>query len=196
MNRQDQRAGVSRRDFIKLGAGAAFAVAGSGMSGLSFGAGQTTLACSFRSLTNPYYTAFNKGAQSFAKSVGLPYVPLTTEGSSEKGIADIRALLQKTGGNLVLNVDPNDSADARVIVEACSKAGAYVTTIWNKPKDLHPWDFNPNYVAHLPMTASRMARRRPRSSSSRWAARAVWSRSAASSATCRRSSARPVSTRP
>ncbi|MFM0125869.1 MULTISPECIES: sugar ABC transporter substrate-binding protein [Paraburkholderia] len=149
MNRQDQRAGVSRRDFIKLGAGAAFAVAGGGMSGLSFGAGQTTLACSFRSLTNPYYTAFNKGAQSFAKSVGLPYVPLTTEGSSEKGIADIRALLQKTGGNLVLNVDPNDSADARVIVEACSKAGAYVTTIWNKPKDLHPWDFNPNYVAHL-----------------------------------------------
>ncbi|MDE1011049.1 sugar ABC transporter substrate-binding protein [Paraburkholderia agricolaris] len=149
MSKQDQHTGVSRRDFIKLGAGAAFAVAGSGMAGLSFGAGQTTLACSFRSLTNPYYTAFNKGAQAFAKSVGLPYVPLTTEGSSEKGIADIRALLQKTGGNLVLNVDPNDSADARVIVEACSKAGAYVTTIWNKPKDLHPWDFNPNYVAHM-----------------------------------------------
>jgi ribose transport system substrate-binding protein len=149
MFKQDQRAGVSRRDFIKLGAGAAIAVAGGGVSGLSFSAEQTTLACSFRSLTNPYYTAFNKGAQNFAKSVGLPYVPLTTEGSSEKGIADIRALLQKTGGNLVLNIDPNDSADARVIVETCQKAGAYVTTIWNKPKDLHPWDFNPNYVAHL-----------------------------------------------
>jgi ribose transport system substrate-binding protein len=149
MFKQDQRAGVSRRDFIKLGAGAAIAVAGGGVSGLSFGAEQTTLACSFRSLTNPYYTAFNKGAQNFAKSIGLPYVPLTTEGSSEKGIADIRALLQKTGGNLVLNIDPNDSADARVIVETCQKAGAYVTTIWNKPKDLHPWDFNPNYVAHL-----------------------------------------------
>lgn len=146
---QDRHAGVSRRNFIQRGAGTAFAVAGSGMPGLSFGAGPTTLACSFRSLTNPYHAAFNKGAQSFAKSVGLPYVPLTTEGSSEKGIADIRALLQKTGGNLVLNVDPNDSADARVIVETCAKAGAHVTTIWNKPNDFHPWDFNPHYVAHL-----------------------------------------------
>ncbi|CAN7579616.1 sugar ABC transporter substrate-binding protein [Caballeronia sp. LjRoot34] len=149
MSAKDNHSGVSRRDFIKLGAGAAFAVAGSALPGFSSGADQTTLACSFRSLTNPYYTSFNKGAQNFAKSAGLPYVPLTTEGSSEKGIADIRALLQKTGGNLVLNVDPNDSADARVIVEACQKAGAFVTTIWNKPKELHPWDVNPNYVAHL-----------------------------------------------
>ncbi|SMG22540.1 twin-arginine translocation signal domain-containing protein [Paraburkholderia susongensis] len=83
MSSQDHRSAVSRRDFMKLGAGAAFAMAGSGISRLSLGAGQTTLACSFRSLTNPYYAAFNKGAQSFAASVGLPYVPLTTEGSSE-----------------------------------------------------------------------------------------------------------------
>jgi ribose transport system substrate-binding protein len=149
MTTQKNQSGVSRRDFMKLGVSTALTVAGGGLSNLSFGADQTTLACSFRSLTNPYYTSFNKGAQSFAKSVGLQYVPLTTEGSSEKGIADIRALLQKTGGNLVLNVDPNDSADARVIVEACQKAGAFVTTIWNKPKELHPWDVNPNYVAHL-----------------------------------------------
>ena len=28
-------------------------------------------------------------------------------------------------------------------------AGAYVVTQWNKPDDLHPWDFDPNYVAHI-----------------------------------------------
>ena len=28
-------------------------------------------------------------------------------------------------------------------------AGAYVVTQWNKPADLHPWDFDPNYVAHI-----------------------------------------------
>ena len=50
---------------------------------------------------------------------------------------------------MVLNVDPNDSPDARPIVEACVKAGAYVVTQWNKPADLHPWDHNPNYVAHI-----------------------------------------------
>ena len=28
-------------------------------------------------------------------------------------------------------------------------AGAYVVTQWNKPADLHPWDHDPNYVAHI-----------------------------------------------
>jgi ribose transport system substrate-binding protein len=50
---------------------------------------------------------------------------------------------------MVLNVDPNDSPDARIIVEEVQKAGAYVVTQWNKPNDLHPWDHNPNYVAHM-----------------------------------------------
>ena len=61
----------------------------------------------------------------------------------------MRALLARTGGKMVLNIDPNDSPDARTIVEDCAKAGAYVVTQWNKPDDLHPWDFNPNYVAHM-----------------------------------------------
>jgi ribose transport system substrate-binding protein len=76
-------------------------------------------------------------------------VTLVTEGNSEKGVSDIRAILARTGGNCVINVDPNDSPDARPIVEACKEAGAYVVTQWNKPADLHPWDYDPNYVAHI-----------------------------------------------
>ena len=104
---------------------------------------------SIRSLSNPYHATWNKGGAAFAKSVGADYVTLVTEGNSEKGIADIKAILAKTGGNCVINVDPNDSPDARPIVQACKDAGAYVVTQWNKPDDLHPWDFNPNYVAHI-----------------------------------------------
>ena len=139
-----------RRDFLKgaaaLGLGAA----------LPFGAVRSlaaqdkpTLVNSIRSLTNPYHATWNKGGAAFAKSVGAEYVTLVTEGNSEKGIADIKAILAKTGGNCVINVDPNDSPDARPIVEACKAAGAYVVTQWNKPADLHPWDFDPNYVAHI-----------------------------------------------
>lgn len=108
-----------------------------------------TVANSIRSLTNPYHATWNAGGAAFAKSVGADYVTLVTEGNSEKGVADIKALLAKTGGNLVLNVDPNDSPDARPIVEACQNAGAYVVTQWNKPNDLHPWDHDPNYVSHI-----------------------------------------------
>ena len=108
-----------------------------------------TVVNSIRSLSNPYHATWNKGGAAFAKSVGADYVTLVTEGNSEKGVADIKAILSKTGGNCVINVDPNDSPDARPIVEACKQAGAYVVTQWNKPADLHPWDNNPNYVAHI-----------------------------------------------
>lgn len=112
-------------------------------------ADQPQCANSLRSLTNPYHASFAKGGELFAQSVGAPYETLVTEGNSEKGIADIRALLARSQGNLALCVDPNDSPDARVIVEECARAGATVVTIWNKPNDLHPWDFDLSYVAHI-----------------------------------------------
>ena len=59
---------------------------------------------------------------------------------------------------MVLNVDPNDSPDARPIVEACIKAGAYVTTQWNKPADLHPWIITQTTSRILPSMAFSTAR--------------------------------------
>jgi ribose transport system substrate-binding protein len=112
-------------------------------------AGAPTLVNSIRSLSNPYHATWNQGGQAFAKSVGADYVVLVTEGSSQKGIADIRAILAKTGGNMVLNLDANDSADTRPIVEACQEAKAHVLTQWSKSADLHPWDHDPYYVAHI-----------------------------------------------
>ena len=142
---------VSRRSLIKGAVG----FAGAAAFGMTFikrsSAAETTwtLANSLRSVANPYHATFAKGGENFAKSIGAKYEVLITEGNSEKGISDIKALLQRTGGKLIVNVDPNDSPDARVIVEECKKAGAYVVTQWNKPADLHPWDFNPSYVAHM-----------------------------------------------
>jgi ribose transport system substrate-binding protein len=141
--------GARRRSVLLTGAGlAAAAVAMPWVRRVS-AADVPTVVNSIRSLTNPYHATWNKGGEAFAKAMGAPYTTLVTEGNSEKCVADVRAMLAKTGGNMVLNVDPNDSPDARPIVEACHKAGAYVVTQWNKPADLHPWDFDPNYVAHI-----------------------------------------------
>lgn len=142
---------LSRRQFLRGSAAAAGAamLARAGISPLRAQDETVTLVNSIRSLSNPYHSTWNLGGRVFAESVGAEYVTLITEGNSEKGIADIEALLARTDGNMVLNVDPNDAPDARPIVEACVDAGAYVVTQWNKPADLHPWDFNPYYVAHI-----------------------------------------------
>ena len=141
---------LRRRELLKgaaaLGLGATLPF---GLTRAAFADDKPTLVNSIRSLSNPYHATWNQGGAAFAKSLGLEYVTLVTEGNSEKGIADIRAILAKTGGNAIINVDPNDSADARPIVEACIAAKAHVLTQWNKPADLHPWDHDPYYVAHI-----------------------------------------------
>jgi ribose transport system substrate-binding protein len=143
--------GLSRRSFLQgTSAAAAASVIGMPLVSSAFGQENTwTLAISMRSLANPYHATFARGGEEFAKSIGAKFETLVSEGNSEKSISDIRALLQRTGGKLILNVDPNDSPDARVIVDEVKKAGGYVVTQWNKPADLHPWDFDPNYVAHM-----------------------------------------------
>jgi ribose transport system substrate-binding protein len=152
MNQHDDILGlrVDRRTVIKAGAaGLATLASPWAMRAAMAQAKDWTLACSMRSVANPYHATFAKGGEDFAKSIGAKYEQLVTDGNSEKGIADIKALLARTKGKLVLNVDPNDSPDARVIVQECKNAGAFVVTQWNKPDDLHPWDFDPSYVAHM-----------------------------------------------
>ncbi len=142
----------SRRTFLRTSAVAAggLIVAGAGMvPKLVLAQDKVTVVNSIRSLKNPYHGTWNLGGRIFAESVGANYVTLLTEGDSQKGLADINALLARTGGNMVLNVDPNQSPDASPIVRACADAGAFVVTQWNKPDDLHPWDFNPYYAAHI-----------------------------------------------
>ena len=142
---------ISRRSFLRSSALAAgVVVAGTGMvNKLVLAQDKVTVVNSIRSLKNPYHGTWNLGGRIFAESIGANYVTLLTEGDSQKGLADINALLAKTGGNMCLNVDPNQSPDAAPIVKACVDAKAYVVTQWNKPDDLHPWDYDPYYVAHI-----------------------------------------------
>jgi ribose transport system substrate-binding protein len=142
---------LSRRNFLRASAGAAVSMFANPSLAKLFAQDEEkpTLVNSIRSLQNPYHATWNLGGRIFAESVGCPYETLITEGNSEKGIADIQAMIARTNGNMVLNVDPNDSPDALPIVEMCVKAGVYVLTQWNKPTDLHPWDYDPYYVAYV-----------------------------------------------
>ena len=56
---------------------------------------------SIRSLSNPYHAVW-KRARKLSRS-NRASVTLVSEANSEKGISDIRAMIAKTGGNMVLN---------------------------------------------------------------------------------------------
>ena len=146
---------VNRRDLLfasayGLGGVAAAGLLGPGMARAAIA--DPTVAWSYRNRTNPYWNEIVSGGEAFVESLGKPKDFLThliNEGSSEKSLADVKALLAKTNGDLALAIDTNDAPNARPVVEACVEAGAYVSTLWNKTDDLHPWDFGDNYVSHM-----------------------------------------------
>lgn len=146
---------VNRRDLLLasaygLGGVAAAGLMGPGMARAAIA--DPTIAWSYRNRTNPYWNEIVSGGEAFVESLGKSKDFLThliNEGSSEKSLADVKALLSKTNGDLALAIDTNDAPNARPVVEACAAAGAYVSTLWNKTDDLHPWDFGDNYVSHM-----------------------------------------------
>lgn len=146
---------VNRRNFLLasaygVGGAAALGVFGPGMARAAIA--DPTVAWSYRNRTNPYWNEIVSGGEAFVESIGKPRDFLThliNEGSSEKSLSDVKALLSKTNGDLALAIDTNDAPNARPVVEACAEAGAFVSTLWNKTDDLHPWDYGDNYVSHM-----------------------------------------------
>lgn len=143
---------ISRRDLIiksALGIGGFAAVSALGPMGRAFADTKPALAWGYRSPGNPYWNSIVAGGEDFAQTVSQELTHLIHGGNNEKILADVKAQLSRTGGNLALAVDPNDSPNARAVVEAVAEKGGYVSTIWNKTDDLHPWDYGNHYVCHM-----------------------------------------------
>ncbi|RWR17903.1 ABC transporter substrate-binding protein [Sinirhodobacter populi] len=146
---------LHRRRFLLAGAAGLGAMTVPGVFGKGRAMAATNdpaLAWSYRDRATAYWNSVVSGGEAFAESLGKPksaLVNLINEGSSEKSLSDLKSFLAKTGGNCAIACDANDSPNARPVVEAVKAANAYVSTMWNKTDDLHPWDFGDNYVCHM-----------------------------------------------
>ncbi|MCY4292880.1 MAG: sugar ABC transporter substrate-binding protein [Roseovarius sp.] len=151
-----EREKISRRNFLFASAAGISASALPGLfapsSALAHGHGGYALAWSYRDRASAYWNAIVSGGEAYVESLGLDkseMVNLINEASSEKSLADIKAFLAKNNGMGAIACDANDSPNARPVVEAVRDAGGFISTIWNKTDDLHPWDIGDSYVAHL-----------------------------------------------
>jgi len=115
----------------------------------------TTLyvACSVRGLENPYIATIAEGMDMFCEyldSIGQKYEKqvLDSGGSNDVEIDNMKQFAAKAGGNAIAYADPNESAIAPSLAEAMAESGGYVGTAWNKPDDVEPQDYDPNWVIH------------------------------------------------
>jgi ribose transport system substrate-binding protein len=102
----------------------------------------TLLVTVIRALDCEYHIRWAEGAEAFAASTGLKHVVSTCGGNSEKQLNDIKALIAKTGGNVVFNIDPNEGTDCYPIAKTLNEAKVYFFTWWNKPHDLDVTGFD------------------------------------------------------
>lgn len=119
---------------------------GSGSDGEPIAKEDIVLVASVINTTNPYFASNIEGAQALGKELDLPVEIVDSEGSSQKEISKIQAILAQ-GKKVVLFVNTVASSDVPPIISACKQAGAYCTIWWNKPDDYEPWDQGDNFVA-------------------------------------------------
>ena len=115
----------------------------------------TTLyvAVSVRGLENPYIATIADGMDMFCDyldSIGQKYEKqvLDSGGSNDVEIDNMKQFAAKAGGNAIAYADPNESAIAPSLAGAMAESGGYIGTAWNKPDDVEPSDYNPNWVIH------------------------------------------------
>lgn len=115
----------------------------------------TTLyvACSVRGLENPYIVTITEGMDMFCEyldSIGQKYERQTLDsgGSNDVEIDNMKQFAAKADGNAIAFADPNEAAIAPSLAEAMAESGGYVGTAWNKPDDVTPADYDPNWVIH------------------------------------------------
>jgi ribose transport system substrate-binding protein len=113
---------------------------------------KTTLVVMIRGLDNPYHANYAVGAKELGKKLGLPVDVLTSEANSQKQFADLKAEIAKTGGNMVVSVDPNEAPDVVPIAKMLESAGVYWVNWWNKPPDVKVADY-PHWVSHVAFDA-------------------------------------------
>ena len=97
--------------------------------------------------TNPYFASNIQGAQLLGKKLGIPVQIVDSEGSSQKEISKIQAILAQGGKTNLVFVNTVASSDVPPIISACKQANAYCTIWWNKPDNFEPWDQGDNFVA-------------------------------------------------
>ena len=97
-------------------------------AGAAFGQAQGVfMGTAIRSLENPYHAVWARGGQAFADSVGGVHVIQTCEGSSEKQLNDIKALVAKAGKDAVFCIRPRMSPPTSSPLPRPWKRPAYTT---------------------------------------------------------------------
>ncbi len=90
------------------------------------------------------------GAEQVAKSVGARLEIYDSGFDGQKHMQQLGAILAAGCEGCAFAWFPDSTAFTKAFVERAEAAGAFMTTMWNRPEEIHPWDTAPEaWVANI-----------------------------------------------
>lgn len=112
---------------------------------------QIRLVNSMREIAQPYHANLDKGGRLFAQWAGLEqrYVLQLNQGDSDKQVSLMRGFLSTNPKCTIFNVEPNSDPVIKPMVDTANRSGAWIVTHWAHGEGLHPFNDNPQWIAHV-----------------------------------------------
>jgi ribose transport system substrate-binding protein len=106
---------------------------------------------SIRSTRNPWLAWWDRGGQAYARAIdnSSRYLLQQSEGKQNVAAEKVQKIIADSSSNVVINFDAASPKEAQSIVDICKDAKVYFVTQFNKPDGIHPWTYDPYYVAHV-----------------------------------------------
>jgi ribose transport system substrate-binding protein len=103
------------------------------------------------STRNAWVAWWIRGGQAYARSIenSQRYLLRESEGAADTALKQVTTAVDDYSGKLILNFDSPGADATRDLANICKDKKVFFVTQFNKPDDLHPWGFDPYYVAHI-----------------------------------------------
>jgi ribose transport system substrate-binding protein len=94
------------------------------------------------SFDSEYWSDVILGAKNVAESLGRDVTIIASDYDGQKLLSQFGALVSGGCDHCVVVTDPTSAAFLRPMVDRSANAGAQIVTLWNRPENLHPWDYH------------------------------------------------------
>jgi len=97
-----------------------------------------------------YWTQMIWGATQVMESVGGKVEVIGNEFDPQKSLQNIGAITAAGCDGCIFTWFPDSPAFTKTFVEKIGDAGGFITTLWNRAEEIHPWDTAPDaWVANI-----------------------------------------------
>lgn len=140
---------MKRKSFKTYGIAGALAMLAAGTA-LAEDDTSKTLYLGVGNTSSEYWQQMIWGATEMMKSVGGKVEIISNDFDPQKSMQNVSAIVAAGCEGCMFTWFPDSPSITKVLVDRVAQAGGFITTLWNRPEEVHPWDTaSESWVANI-----------------------------------------------